>query len=74
MAEYLSMKALAARLSMAESTGWARVAAGQLPKPTIKIGKRCSRWLWSDVEAYLARFATEAKGVPEPSVKVGASS
>jgi predicted DNA-binding transcriptional regulator AlpA len=61
MTEYLSMKALAARLNMAESTGWARVKAGQLPRPSIKIGKRCSRWLWEDVEKFLSKYAVQEK-------------
>jgi predicted DNA-binding transcriptional regulator AlpA len=74
MSEYLSMKALAARLNMAESTGWARVAAGQLPNPTIRIGKRCSRWKWSDVEEHLDRFTTGSRKVSDPSVKAGGSS
>jgi predicted DNA-binding transcriptional regulator AlpA len=53
--EFVRAKSLGARLNCAESTIWRMVANGQLPQPTVKIGKRTTLWRWADVVAFLER-------------------
>ena len=52
--EYVRAKVLAARLNSGESTIWRMVQDGRLPRPTLRLGKRCTLWRWSDVEKALA--------------------
>ena len=53
----VSAKVGAARLNMGESTWWRMVQRGLLPKPTYRIGLRCTRWSWAEVLAHLAKQA-----------------
>ena len=48
--ECVSIKTIAARLDIAVSTAWRMVQDGRLPQPSVKFGKRCTRWRWTDVE------------------------
>jgi predicted DNA-binding transcriptional regulator AlpA len=63
--QLLSVRQLAKRLCMAESTVWLRVRRGELPPVTHRFGPRCSRWDWAVVQAFLDRAATNSAEHPE---------
>ena len=48
--ECVSIKTIAARLDIAVSTAWRMVQDGRLPQPSVRFGKRCTRWRWAEVE------------------------
>jgi predicted DNA-binding transcriptional regulator AlpA len=62
--ELLSIRELAKRLSMATSTIWLRIKRGELPGPTHRIGKRCSRWSWQLVLEHLRQYETAKPSEP----------
>lgn len=55
--EYVRARTLATRLDCGESTIWRLVKEKLLPPPTVKIGKRCTLWKWSDIEVFLSAQA-----------------
>jgi len=54
-------KQAAAFLGIHEKTVWLWARTGRLPRP-IRQGNRCSVWLTSDLDAYLARCASGGNG------------
>ncbi|MBN9093920.1 helix-turn-helix transcriptional regulator [Pandoraea pnomenusa] len=60
----LSVKQVAAKLSLSRTTIYRMVAAGKLPKPFILYGNRTA-WLEEDIDAWLAKPA--GKTVPSPA-------
>jgi predicted DNA-binding transcriptional regulator AlpA len=59
--ELLSVRDLSRRLSMCQSSVWARIRSGQLPGPTHRFGKRCSRWSWAVVQEWLRKAETNVE-------------
>lgn len=55
-AEFVSAREMAKRLDMGLSTVWAKVHKGQLPKPDLKMGRRCTRWSWQNVLEHLKQM------------------
>lgn len=53
--EFLSAKTLACRLGIGQSTLWRMTREGQLPKPDLRLGNRCTRWNWQKVKEFLER-------------------
>ncbi|TDV89216.1 AlpA family transcriptional regulator [Halomonas alkaliantarctica] len=49
--EYLSVKRIADRLDVGESTIWRWVSEKSFPKP-MRVGKRVTRWRLSDVQRW----------------------
>lgn len=58
-AEYIRAKTLAAKLDCGESTVWRMVQENRLPQPTVRLGRRCTLWRWSDIQSFLATRAEE---------------
>lgn len=51
--EFVSAKEMARRLGIGLSTVWNKANKGLLPQPDLKMGKRCTRWNWDNVVAFL---------------------
>lgn len=51
--EFVSARQMAKRLDIGLSTVWSKVQRGLLPQPDLKMGKRCTRWNWGNVIAFL---------------------
>ena len=59
---YVSIKTLCAELEIGESTVYALVRSGVLPKP-LKLSPGCVRWRWESVVLALHSLAEGAAGI-----------
>ena len=57
--QYLSVKALAARYSVAKSTCWRWTQEGKLPQP-VKLTNGSTRWKLTDLEQWEAQREVQA--------------
>jgi prophage regulatory protein len=53
---FLNVKEVAAMLGISKSTVWLWCQKGHLPQPA-RLGRKCSRWLESDVEDAILRIS-----------------
>ena len=63
----LRLPAVQQQVGLSKSTIYAEIAAGRMPAP-IKLGKRASGWLASEIDAWLgkAKRTAERAGLPLP--------
>ncbi len=58
--QFLTLKELCKRYSIALSTGYAHLKSGQFPKP-FKLGSRANRWALSTIEKWEAEQMQKAE-------------
>ena len=61
MSRFLRLTEVTARIGLAESTLYAKVARGEFPSP-VKIGPRASAWLEDEIEKWMADRVAASRG------------
>ena len=61
MSKFLRLTEVTARVGLAESTLYAKVARKEFPAP-VKIGPRASAWLEEEVEKWMADRIAASRG------------
>ena len=56
---FLRLPKVLQRIPVSKSTWWAGIKEGRFPKP-IKLSKRTSAWLESDIDALCQRLSSQA--------------
>lgn len=56
---FLRARDVAVLVALSESEVWQRASDGRLPAPRV-LGPKYTRWLLSEIEAWIARKALEA--------------
>ena len=62
MSKFLRLTEVTARVGLAESTLYAKVARKEFPSP-VKIGPRASAWLEEEIEKWMADRVAVSRGV-----------
>ena len=58
---FLRIEELVPSVGKGKSTIWAQIRQGKFPKP-VRHGKRCTRWVESEIEAWKAKLIAERDG------------